>query len=233
MYSNKKLARIAGALYLVVIATGLFAEVFVRQRLSVPGDAVATAHNIRNADFLFRAGLVADLVNLVCGLPIVLIVYILFKPVNKYLAILAVFFVVVQTAAIAANLNNQVSTLLYLGGETYLSAFQPGQLAVLAKHGLSVQSHGYGIALIFFAFYCMIAGYLIYRSAIVPRVLGILYAIAGLAYLINTLTLFLLPKADLFIYFAIPAFLGELSLCMWWLVMGVKEQAQEQTIQRR
>jgi hypothetical protein len=63
MISNKNLAQIAGLLYLIVIATGLFAEVFVRQALKVSGDALATANNIHSSEMLFRWGLVADLIN--------------------------------------------------------------------------------------------------------------------------------------------------------------------------
>ncbi|MCW3093799.1 MAG: hypothetical protein JWP81_4868 [Ferruginibacter sp.] len=222
MYSNKKLGRIAGLLYLVVIATGLFAEVFVRQALSVPGDAITTAHNIQSSEMLYRLGLVADLFNFVCGLPVVLIIYILFKPVNKYLTTLAMFFVIIQTAIIAVNLLNQFSALLFIGGEPYLASFQPNQLAALAKHALVLQSLGYGIGLVFFGFYCLIIGYLIFKSTLVPKILGVLYAISGLSYLLNSFTLFLFPKSSLFTYFAVPAFIGELSFCLWLLIVGAK-----------
>ena len=228
MYSTKKLARIAGLLYLIVIATGLFAEVFVRQALRVPGDAIATAHNIQASEMLYRLGFVADLFNFVCGLPGVLIMYILFKSVNKYLTTLAMFFVIIQTAISAVNLLNQLSALLYLGGEQYLTSFHPNQLATLSKHALDLQSQGYGIGLVFFGFYCLIFGYLIFKSTLLPRIIGILYAIAGLCYLANSFTLFLFPKlsAALFTYFAVPAFIGELSLCLWLLIMGVKDSKQ-------
>ena len=75
MISDKNLARIAGFCYLVVIATGLFSEVFVRQALRVPNDALATAHNIQTNEMLFRWGFVADLVNFVIGLPKILGVF--------------------------------------------------------------------------------------------------------------------------------------------------------------
>ncbi|MEN9458321.1 MAG: hypothetical protein RL135_899, partial [Bacteroidota bacterium] len=60
MISNKNVARIAGLLYLIVILTGLFAEVFVRQTFKDSGDALATAKNIQSAEMLFRLGVVAD-----------------------------------------------------------------------------------------------------------------------------------------------------------------------------
>lgn len=225
MITNKNLARIAGLLYLVIIVTGLFAEVFVRQTLMVSGDAMATARNIQASEMLYRWGFVADLCNFIFGLPCVLIIYILFKPVNKYLTILAMFFVIVQTAIIAINLLNQFTPLLFLESEQYLSSFQPNQLAALSKHALNLQELGYAIGLVFFGFYCLIIGYLIVGSTLVPRILGILYALAGMCYLVNSFTIFLTPKFanPLFPYILVPAFVGELSFCLWLLIMGVKD----------
>ena len=71
MISNKSLARIAGFCYLVVIATGLFSEVFVRQTLRVTNDALTTAHNIQTNEMLFRWGFVADLINFIVGIGVV------------------------------------------------------------------------------------------------------------------------------------------------------------------
>lgn len=223
MISNKNVARIAGLLYLIVIATGLFAEVFVRQALKVSGDALATANNIQSSEMLFRWGLVADLFNFVCGLPCVLIIYFLFKRVNKFLLQLALIFVVIQTAIIAVNLLNQISPLLILSNNAYLNTFQPNQLAALSQLSLNIQGAGYAIGLVFFGFYCLIVGYVIFNSKMVPKFLGILYIISGLGYLINSFIM-LLSKGfanPVFAYVAIPIFIGELSFCLWLLIKGV------------
>lgn len=224
--TTKKLARIAGLFYLIVIGTGLFAEVFVRQALRVPGDAAATAHNIQGAEMLYRSGIVADLTNFIVGLPCVLIFYMLFKQVNKYLTVLALFFVIIQTAIIALNLLNQISPLLFLGDEQYLRSFQPDQLAILSAHALDLQAQGYAIGLAFFGFYCITIGYLIVSSAFLPRILGVLYSLAGLCYVINSYSMLLSPgfASSLFPYIMIPSFVGEFSLSLWLLVMGVKER---------
>ncbi|MFN7838898.1 MAG: DUF4386 domain-containing protein, partial [Bacteroidota bacterium] len=87
------------------------------------------------------------------------------------------------------------------------------------------QAQGYGIALVFFGFYCLIIGYLIIVSNLIPRFLGVLYTIAGLCYLINTFTM-LLSKGfanPLFVYLAVPIFIGELGLALWLLIAGVRE----------
>lgn len=223
MISDKKLSRIAGFCYLIVIATGLFSEVFVRQALSVSNDALTTAQNIKTHEMLFRWGFVADLINFVIGLPTILIVYHIFKHVNKLLLQLALAFVIIQTAIIAVNLLNQISPLLLLSNDTYLNAFQPNQLAALSLLSLNIQIQGYALGLVFFGFYCLIIGYVIYKSNLIPKTLGILYAFAGFCYLINSFTMFLSKgfANPLFLYLAIPIFIGELSLCLWLLIKGI------------
>ena len=223
MISHKNLARIAGLLYLIVIATGLFAEIFVRQAFKVSGDALTTANNIQSSEMLFRLGVVADIVNFICGLPCVLIIYYLFKRINKYLLQLALIFVIIQTAIIAVNLLNQTSPLLILGNNVYLKSFQPNQLATLSQLSLNIQGVGYAIGLVFFGFYCLLVGYVIFKSKMVPKSLGILYIISGTGYLINSFTM-LLSKGfanPIFSYVAIPIFIGELSFCLWLLIKGI------------
>ena len=221
MISNKNLGRIAGLCYLIVIATGLFSEVFVRQELKVSNDALTTAYNIKNNEMLFRFGFVADLINFVIGIPTVLIIYHFFKKSN------------IQTAIIAVNLLNQISPLLLLSNDTYLNTFQHSQLATLSLLSLNIQSQGYAIGLVFFGFYCILIGFVIYKTNAIPRIIGVLYAIAGLCYLINSFTMFLSKgfSNPMFIYLAIPIFIGELSVCLWLLIKGIDTSKLESKIE--
>ena len=223
MISDKNLARIAGLCYLVVIVTGLFSEVFVRQALRVPNDAITTANNIQNHEMLFRWGFVADLINFVIGLPSVIIIYFFFKSVNKMLVQIALTFVIIQTAIVAVNLLNQILPLLLLSHETYVNTFQQNQLSTLSLISLNLQAQGYAIGLVFFGVYCLIIGYVIYKSQMLPKVLGVLYVISGLGYLINSFTMFLSKgfANPLFVYLAIPIFIGELSFCLWLIIKGI------------
>jgi hypothetical protein len=223
MISNKNLARVAGLLYVIVIATGLFAEIFVRQVFKVPGNALTTADNIQRSEMLFRLGVVADIVNFICGLPCVLIIYYLFKRINKFLLQLALIFVIIQTAIIAVNLLNQTSPLLILSNHSYLKTFQPNQLATLSQLSLNIQVVGYAIGLVFFGFYCLLAGFVIFKSKLIPEFLGILYMTSGAGYLINSFTILLSKGFEnpIFSYVAIPIFIGELSLSLWLLIKGI------------
>ena len=223
MISDKNTARIAGFCYLIVIATGMFSEVFVRQALSVPNDSLATAHNIQTNEMLYRWGFVADLINFVVGIPTIVIIYHFFKKSNKIITQIAMAFVIIQTAIIAVNLLNQITPLLLLSNDTYLNSFQENQLATLSLLSLTIQSQGYGIGLVFFGFYCILIGYVLFKSNALPKIIGVAYAIAGLCYLINSFTM-LLSKGfinPLFLYLAIPIFIGELSLCLWLLIKGI------------
>lgn len=223
MISEKNLARIAGFCYLIVIATGLFSEVFVRQAFRVSNNALATAQNIQANEMLFRWGFVADLINFVVGIPTILIIYHFFKKSNKIIVQIALALVIIQTAIIAVNLLNQITPLLLLGNDTYLNSFQQNQLATLSLLYLNIQSQGYGIGLVFFGFYCILIGYVIFKTNAIPKIIGFLYAIAGLCYLINSFTMFLSRGFvnPFFIYLAVPIFIGELSVCLWLLIKGI------------
>jgi hypothetical protein len=110
-----------------------------------------------------------------------------------------------------------------LGNDTYLNTFQPDQLATLSLLSLNVQAQGYAVGLVFFGFYCLITGYVVFISKVVPQMLGILYIISGVGYLINSFTMFLSKgfANPVFNYVAIPIFIGELSFCLWLLIKGV------------
>lgn len=125
--------RIGGVLYLFNILAGLFGEVFVRKNLIVVGDAAATAHKIMTFNLLFRSGIAGDLLMHVSDVPMILIFYVLLKPVNKDLSLLAALFNLVQTAVLVANKLTLVAVVVFLGNADYLKAFDARQLQALAS----------------------------------------------------------------------------------------------------
>ncbi len=221
--SPQRWARVAGWLYLAIIACGLFGEVFVRGTLVVAGDAAATAANIRASPLLWRAGIVGDLLMHVCDVPVIVVLYLLLRPVSESLALLATLINLVQTAALATNKISLVVPLFLLGDAGYVRVFSPDQLQALSYLAIVVHAHGFGIGLIFFGFACLVRGYLIYRSGYMPRVLGLLLVAAGSSYLLNSVSLLLAPSfaAAIFPGVLLPALVGELSLCLWLIVKGV------------
>jgi hypothetical protein len=232
MNSINKLARAAGFLYLIIIFAGGFAEAFVREGLTVSGNAAATAQNILASEQMYRFGFVADLVVLIAGTILSLIFYILFKPVNRHLSLLALIFSILASAVMALNLVNQLAPLVLLHSPSYLKAFSIEQLQTLSLFFLKLQSQGYGISLLFFAFYFPNIGYLVYKSGFLPRILGVIYTLAGIGYLINSLAMFLTPQLTvyLFPYVLLPAFIGESSMSLYLIIKGVKAQDEKISI---
>jgi hypothetical protein len=221
--SPRSLCRIAGLLYLIIIVAGLGDEMFIRNALIASGDAAATAHNIAAAPFLWRLGIAGDLLMHLCDVPLMLILYILLKPVNKHLALLAMLFTFVQTSVLVATKLNAFTPLFLLGDAAYLHAFDAAQLQALSYVAIRADSHGFGFGLMFFGCTCLLEGYLIFRSGYLPKVIGVLMQLAGLCYLTNSFALILSPAlaGALFPAILLPAFVGESSLCLWLLLKGV------------
>jgi uncharacterized protein DUF4386 len=216
-------ARIAGVLYLINIACGVFGELFVRGHLVVAGNASATAHNIMASEFLFRCGIAGDLIMHLTDVPMAVIFYVLLRPVSKDLSLLAALFGMLQTAVLVANKLNLVTVLLLLGGSNYLKAFDPNQLQALASLSLELHGYGFGIGLVFFGVSCLVTAYLLFRSEYFPRTLGVFQGIAGVSYLINSFAQLLNPAlaAKMLPTILLPAFIGELATCLWLIGKGV------------
>jgi len=230
--SPQRYARLAGVLYLAII---LFGEVFVRGTLIVSGDATATASSISHSQLLWRAGIASDLLMHVLDVPVIVIVYFLLRPVSESLALLATLINLVQTAVLAANKLNLLVPLLLLEDVGYLKAFTPEQLQALSYLAIEAHGYGFGIGLVFFGFACLVRGYLVFKSGYLPRGLGLLMLVAGLSYLTNSFALLLAPAlaTALFPAVLLPAFVGELSLCLWLIVKGVNVEQWEMRVGSR
>jgi len=220
--SPRKLAKIAGIGYLIIIAAGIFAEFFVRGNMIVAGDAAATAKNIMASESLFRFGTAGDLIMLGCDVLLAWALYILLKPVNKSLALLAAFFRLVHAAIYGINLLNLIFVLMILGGAGFMTVFSPSQLDALAMLFLNAHGYGYVLGLVFFGFHCLVLGYLVYKSGSFPKLLGVLVTIAALGYLTDSFAQVLLSNykayASIFMVVVfVPAFIAELSMSLWLL----------------
>ncbi|MFI4973646.1 MAG: DUF4386 domain-containing protein [Caulobacterales bacterium] len=216
-------ARIAGALYLSVILLGGFAEIGVRQGLVVAGDPVATALAIKSHEAFFRLGFAAEVMTNVIAVPVTLIIYRLLVPAGPFLALLAVVLDLTQNTINAVNAWTQFAPITLLGASPDLAAIPPAELAALARLALKWHDVGFAIGLTFFGFALVIEGALIFRSKYFPQWLGLLYALAGVCYLINSFANFLAPSLPIFPYILFPCLIGEAAFCLWLLVVGVDE----------
>jgi len=215
-------ARMAGVIALITATSGFAA--IVRGRLVVFGDAAATAHNILSHELLFRLAFAGDVLATLY-IAYTLLLYGLFRPVNRRLSLLAAVFSLVGCAVGTLNCLFQLAPLIVLGGAQSLSAFNAEQLQALALIFLKLHAQGYTISMVLFGSYNLMIGYLIYRSTFLPRILGVLLAISGLCYLVNCFANFLAPSfaAHLLPYILMPGG-TELLLALWFVVMGVNPQ---------
>jgi len=229
-FSAQLYARIGGLAYLVIIVTGALGELYIRSKLVVPGNPAATAGNIQAFGLLWRLGIAGDLLMHICDLVLSLVYYSLFKNVNKNLALLSLFFGIIQTAVLVANKLNLVMPLLLLNNQEYLTAFTQQQLQVWSLLAIKAHDHGFAIGLVFFGCACLIDGWLMFYSGFLPKALGILIAVTGLAYLVNSFTLIVLPaqSSTVFPILLGVASIGELSVCLWLLIKGINLKKWEQ-----
>jgi hypothetical protein len=223
-------ARVGGLIYLAIIFLGLFGEATVRESIVVSGNAEATLQNLRASQMLWRLSIVGDLVMHILDVPLIVIMYYLLKPVDRLLALVATVANVVQTAVLAANKLTLVVPLLLLQkhGDILASTWE----ATLSFLAIRLHGYGFGIGLLFFGVACLVRGHLVFRSTYFPRTLGVLVALAGLAYLANSVALLLAPAvaATLFPAILAPALVGEGAFCLWLLVKGVDQSAWERRL---
>jgi hypothetical protein len=219
--SPRSKARAAGVFQLLEALTATFGEVIVLDRLVVSGNAAATAANILGHERLFWLGFTSSLLGVACHIAWALLMFELLKPVSKSLSLLAAFVILVGCAIQALTSLLYLAPLLILQGGSSWGAFTLAQLQALALMFLKLNAYAFDIYLVFFGLWCVLIGYLIFRSTFLPRALGVLLAISGLGWM----TYLLPPLAHhLFPFIAAASALGEVPLELWLIVMGVNVQ---------
>ena len=232
MYSLNKIARIAGAGYLIIFITGIFANFFVLESMLVPGDANATAGNIMDNTMQFRIGILSFFVMVIIDLLLVWALYLLFKPVNRDLSLLAAWLRLVNATIFGVALYHLFGVLELLGGADFLTVFNKDQLYAQVMLLLDAFNSTWLVGLVFFGLHLFFLGYLIIKSSYVPGIIGILLVVAAFGYLIDSFANFLLPSYDdykdiFLLIVVVPGIIGELSLTFWLLIKGIKVQASE------
>lgn len=220
MKSPQTWARIAGLLYMFNIAASVFALMTTRG-LIVANDATQTAANILANEQMFRLAFVAILLCGVAYVAVIAILYVLMKPASPTLSAIAAFMGLAGCAIGASTGLNQIGAMMYLGDASYLAAFTEEQLQTLARLALRAGGIGNTIALVFFGFYCVLLAMLVFRARFVPRWLGILLLLAGVGWLVGSVTSFLMPSLGLAGMLLPISGLGEAFFTLWLLVMGV------------
>jgi hypothetical protein len=222
--SQRKAAKVAGFLYLFMMVTGVFAEFYARGQLIVRGDALQTARNIAASAQLFRIGIVSNLITFAGDVILVVALYVLLKPINRNVALLAAFWRLAECSILAVIALSDFAALRLLSGADYLRAFDTKQLQALAYLFVSVQAAGYRIGLVFFGLGSTVFSYLWFKSRYIPRGLAAWGIFSSLVVAIVTLAIMVFPTLAAVvipIYFA-PIFIFEVALGLWLLVKGIQ-----------
>ena len=227
--SPRARARITGVVYLLFFLTAVLGALVAPGISGLGGttsDAAATASGIVGHESAARLGWALGLVSTAFYVALMALFYVMFRPVARTVALLAAFFGLTGCAVTAFGSLFQLAPLLILSGDSYLSAFDPHQLQALALLSLNLNVQVGYIALAFFGCFQLALGYLIYRSGFLPRLLGVLIAVAGVGWL-----LFLAPPLATRILgpLEVLGFVAEAALMLWLIVMGVGRPAAAAT----
>lgn len=223
MVPNKKTARIAGLMFLLMVLSGLFAEIFFRQRIFVANDMAATAANISANMLLYRVGIASDIIMSVSYLLTALALYRLLAAVNKQMASLMVLFAAAGCVLLLSNILNEFAPLGLAGASSQPGALPDGQIQSMMMLSYNTYLHGYMIGQVFFALWVLPLGILIYRSRFLPKVFGVLFVIEVFCGLLSVLVHFLIPDATIESALLLPGTVAEFSFMFWLLIRGVNE----------
>jgi hypothetical protein len=228
MSSPKRLARIAGLLYLIVGIFGGFAVGYVSPMLYVPGDAATTAGNVVANAGLVRIGVLADLLQATVFVFLGMTLYVLLKHLNKNAARAMLILVAIATTMMCLNEVFQFAALLVATDGSYVAAFGTAGSNALVLLLLDMHHYGFLIAQIFFGLWLVPLGYLAYKSGMFPKALGVVLIVGGISYLVDMLAAFLVPDVSRQIhgFLAIPPTIAEVWMLGYLLVKGVKVPAQ-------
>jgi hypothetical protein len=224
MDTTKRTARFAGLLYLLIGVTAPIGLEYVPDKLMVPGDATATADRLRASASLLRIGIASELFHQVVCIYLVLVLYRLFKAVNERLAVqLVILGAVVSVPIVFVNVLNEVAALILVSGAGFLSVFDTQHLDALAFLFLRLHARGLDVAAIFWGLWLFPFGMLVMRSGFIPRALGVLMIIAGVAYLASSFTTLVLPQYDRVVGPVTQILeIGEVPIIFWLLIWGAK-----------
>jgi hypothetical protein len=227
MNSTRNPGRVAGLWYLLLVLVGPLRLIYIPDKLFVKGNAAATVSNIAAHEWLFRIGIVSELVGALILIFLVLAFYRLFKRVDRNLAVQVAIFGGVMPALLGfVGVASDAAALMIAKGADFLSAFGKPQQDGLAMLFLKFGSHQTDAAEMLWGVWLLPLALLVYRSRFLPRFLGIWLAINGFAYVTLCLAGELLPQYSEMIFdYGQPAFFGEIALMLWLVIKGARPLA--------
>ena len=222
-HSQQKAAKVAGAIFLLVLVSSIFPQFFGLPGLFASGDATTVANRISDSETLFRISIVNDLFVAAADVVLGLAIYVLLKPVNKNLALLALSYRLVECVILGFIPVFHFIILVLLSGDEYLAAFEAGQLHALVILLHKAYGVGYIFGVILFSFGSMVYSYLLFKARYVPRLLSLWGIFASVLLCVSFSASVVLPDETKILFPAslMPIAVFELLLGLWFLFKGV------------
>lgn len=223
MISQKRFARMAGLLYLLMALTAAFGLMIVPQQLVVPDDAAATMQNILENELLFRGAILSNFASQVIFLFLALVLYRLFGQTNRHLS-RALLTLVVASVPLAFFIIFRQTEALLLAKEGSMQAFELSQRFAAAYSKLKMYEDGLVYIGIFWGLWLLPFGQLVYQSGFIPKIFGILLIAGGISYLLDVVVFTLVPELHVVTngVVAITSSTAEIAMVLWFLIKGVK-----------
>jgi len=221
--SQSKAARVVGFSYLLAMATAVFGF-YVRGHVIVPGNAAETARNVLASELLFRAGIASDVITFVTDIALITALYVVLRPVNRNLALLAAFWRLMETAVLLVVTLNGFDVLRILSGAHYLGVFEADRLQALARLSLGAYFAGYNVGFVFLGLGSAVFSYLWLKSGYIPRALAVLGVFSSLLLAACNFAFILFPglsKTVGPIYMA-PMGVFEVTMGFWLLLRRLR-----------
>jgi len=222
-------ARVAGIAMLLSIVFGFLGEFYLPGRIVVRQDAAATAANIVGNPTLFRLTFAAYLVEGICDIALCVFFYILFRPVNRNLALLSAFFGIASMVIYAVSEASFFAASLVLGDSSGMDTFTADQRSALAYLAIRISGTIAWLFLCLYGIASMLRGYLITRSTYLPKFIGVLLIIGGAGFFLRSATYLLAPKLSS-PYLLMPMALAGIPLTGWLLIRGINPARVPRTV---
>lgn len=230
MTASKKVDRLAGLIYLVVVLTGIFSLMYVPSSLVNWKDPAETFQNITNSQQLFRLSIASSMLCYIAFLLLPLVLYKILHGVNEQYAKLMVILAIVSVPMSFINLQHKFAVLNLVEGAGYLDVYNMEELQAQVMQLLDNYNSGLLVTQIFWGLWLFPFGYLVYKSGVLPKILGILLMLGCIGYLLSVFanTIFVnFHQYTISKFITLPATLGEIGSCLWLLIFGRKSKKTE------
>ncbi len=223
--SQRKAANVVGFTYLFALVPAIFAEFYVRAKLVNFDNAAQTAQNIMAHERLFRLGIASNLTVFAVDVVLITALYLVLKPVNRSLALLAAAWGLIETALLVVVTLSDFDVLRILSGAGYLQAFEADRLEALARLSIGAHHDVYNVGLVFAGLRSTAFCYLWFKSGFIPKALAAWGVLASFLMGASAFSFIIYPELAKVVSVAIyggPIFLFELAMGFWLLFRGLR-----------